>query len=79
MNAALAAVAGAGFEPTGVLTDDEAFRELASENYAAVTIGGGVELGSREAIKTAASEHGTIALDVFGLEDLVNKLKKIVG
>lgn len=77
MDAALAAVVGAGFEPTGVLTDGEALRELATGNYSAVAMGSGVESASREAIKAAATEHNMVALDVFGLDDLVNKLNQI--
>lgn len=76
MNTALKIAASFDHEPTGVLTDDNAIHEIESGVYAAVTIGGGVEPASRKAIKVAAGEHNTIALDVFGPDDLGNQLKR---
>ena len=77
MDTALSVLHNAGFEATGALTDDHALREIASGIFRVVTIGGGVETASRERLKSAAKQNGTMALDVFGLDDLVQQLKGI--
>jgi len=77
MDAAVAVVSANGFTAKGVLTDDEALTEIASGDFAVVTIGGGVEPDSRSRIKSAAAASKIASLDVFGPDDLVNKLKKI--
>jgi hypothetical protein len=46
-----------GFDAEGVSTDEEARKLLEAEEFGVLIIGGGVEPGSRAAIKEFAAEH----------------------
>ena len=77
MDAATSLAAANGFDNDGVLTDEEAVAAIETGRYSAVTIGGGVEPDSRLRVKGAAAKAGIVALDVFGPDDLIRKLKEL--
>ncbi len=68
LDAAMGLARERGFEALGTTEDAEALAWIDSGRIDALSIGGGVEAGSRAILLTACADAGVVALEVFGLD-----------
>ena len=63
VDASTAVIEENGFRAVGVTGDDEALALLDTGQFAAVLVGSGVELASRQPVRQHAAAHGTVVLE----------------
>ena len=74
MSSVLAMLSDAGYDATGVLTDDEAIENLTNGRFDVIAVGGGVEAESREQIRLGAEKSGTQILEIYGPQTILPAL-----